>query len=145
MKKVFLLCCVGLLLATSAAAQTPTLASVHINIYKTSAPTVIVASADYPASALMCGQTPSPPATGTVFNPNVFEFGDPAFPPDGTKACRASILALMNTLPVLPATDTYFARGIATYSDGGTSVLSTPSNPFTQYLYQALLGLRFIK
>jgi hypothetical protein len=135
--KRFILASLLVLIPVIAAAQTPTLTGVRLDVY---IPTDLVKTIDsqvFAVSVITCGLTPSPANAATV-NPNKAEWVDTA---DTTKVCRMDVTQLINVLPA----GNYVVRAFNHYSDGSIGGASTVSNPFTRFILTVPTGLRIVR
>lgn len=136
MKQV-LLALIFLSVAAAASAQTggSTIVSINLEAFRaadpiTGPPFVPVQNVAWPLAPLSCNLPPSPAPTGTVVNPGVFRFDDPAFPASPSPLARECRINMGVWFASFPAATGYKVTGTPTYADGFTAARSNATGPF---------------
>lgn len=128
---------IALVLGVSLKAQAPTLTGIHLDVYQTQVPSVIVTTKLFPVAQIVCNLTPSPINTLTV-NPTSIEWDDAANP---GKSCRVTDKAFFDTL----SPGDYTSKAYYHYSDNSLGGTSLASNPFTRFIGSIPINIRIVR
>lgn len=115
-----------------------TVTGAKMELFRVSAPTIVVNTQTYQVSTWQCNQTNPAPVTGPVINPNRLVFDD------SNNAGRACIVDVSTFINATVAGD-YHVTVKLVYNDGSEGGASNVSNPFTRFIAAVVTGVRLVR